>query len=186
MSKTFEQDYAYVSDDFNGYNAFNAGHGLYMMTVVSSTNSMRALKFDYGMLPVPKYDESQEQYHSRICDAWIYCVPVTNPEPDRTSMIMEALTCATNDIVWPAYGERAMYYKNLRDEESKDTLEIIRSTLTMDAGEVIWHDIVDPVRNFLSEEKVDITSKLTTVNKIADSLIKDCEQKLEIRAAAKD
>lgn len=130
----------------NGYqetmNEFKNEIALFAATVVSRATLLRDMETDYGMLPFPKYDEKQENYYSRVVDGWLHVVPITNPDPERTSVIMEALASGSAIHVIPAYYENVLSQKALRDEDSVEMMDLIRSTRIIDLGECPWYDIV--------------------------------------------
>ncbi len=86
---------------------------------------------DYGIVPLPKLDESQEDYISPSA-LWGYfmTVPKTNPDLDSTSVILDAMSYLSYRDIVPDYYEVVLQTKHIRDEETKDMLDIIRSTRT--------------------------------------------------------
>jgi len=86
---------------------------------------------DYGIVPMPKFDESQEEYISPVA-LWSYflTVPVTNADMDTTSQILDALSYVSYRDIIPVYYDVVLQIKNIRDEETRDMLDIIRSTRT--------------------------------------------------------
>ena len=123
---------------------FEDNLGLFFIQFVGIIPTLRAMETDFGILPFPKYDETQQKYHSRVIDGWINCVPNNAPDCERTSIIMEALAVESKNITVPAYFETALRTKYARDDESQDMLDIIHANRTMDLGDVFY---MDPVRN---------------------------------------
>jgi hypothetical protein len=111
---------------------FTSGNLLLMncYLYLSANNYFRNADFDYGILPLPKYDEAQENYRSFAEGAYVG-VPVTNKEYERTGIIMEALAAEGYKQIYPAYVELALKEKYLRDAESKEMLDIIINTYTV-------------------------------------------------------
>ena len=101
---------------------------------------LRGMETDFGILPIPKYDEVQErhwsQVNSNMGDA--LAIPVTGSDEDteRTGIILEALTAESKYTLQPAYYDINLYGKYVRDEESGDMLDIILNTTMYDLGEV--------------------------------------------------
>jgi len=86
---------------------------------------------DYGIVPMPKFDESQEEYISPVA-LWAYflTVPITHTELDTTSKILDAISYVSWRDIVPVYYDIVLQVKNIRDEETSDMLDIISSTRT--------------------------------------------------------
>ena len=159
-----------------GHVLFANGVSLFEVTNVGALQSMREMDNDFGILPIPKYDEAQQNYRSRTIDGWLYCVPMTNSDLERTSVIMEAMAVGAKNIIVPAYYEVALKEKYTRDLDSKEMFELIYNTRAFDMGDVYW---MDAIRNVYvpemirgNTEFVSITEKrLGSMNKvIADAI----------------
>ena len=122
---------------------FEENLGLFYVNGVGEIPMLRAMETDFGILPFPKHDETQDRYYSRIVDGWPNCVPVTAPDPERTGVVMEALAVESKNITVPAYYETALRTKYARDDESQEMLDIIHANMTMDIGDTFY---MDPVR----------------------------------------
>lgn len=97
----------------------------------------RNMEHDFGILPYPMYDETQEDYYHLIAThvAPGICVPTTNVKNlDMTCHLLEALAYESRDTVTKAYYDVNLYTKMARDDESGDMLDIIFSTKRYDLG----------------------------------------------------
>ncbi|MCL2816443.1 MAG: hypothetical protein FWD23_17750 [Oscillospiraceae bacterium] len=168
---TDKNNAAYAPDIVS--NQFENNLGLFYVSFVGQVPNLRAMETDFGILPVPKYDESQDKYYSRVIDGWINCVPITAQDLDRISIIMEALAVESKNITMPAYFETALRTKYSRDDESKEMLDIIYANRTTDLGDTFY---MDPVRNtyvsVLMAKKNDFASSveknMKAINKVLD------------------
>ncbi len=93
----------------------------------------RSLDVNFGILPYPKLDESQKDYITLVGDGNVFSVPVT-ADPAFSSLILEALAVESVESVTPAFYDRCLEGKILRDEESKAMLDIIFASKTFDVG----------------------------------------------------
>lgn len=86
----------------------------------------------WGLLPLPKYDESQNGYQSLLsADAPIFCALSNTTNYETSGLILEALNASCHEYVQDAYmNERINYY--LRDNDSINMLEIIVNSATTD------------------------------------------------------
>ncbi len=124
-----------TSKDYDARKIFSDGRGLFFDGLLTEVNDMRDMNDDYGFLPVPKYDETCEKYYTKV-DAGNHmpCIPKTTSDPERTSIILEALAAEGYRTVIPAYYEVALQRKYTRDTESADMLDIIKDGRVFDIG----------------------------------------------------
>lgn len=160
------------------YKVFTDEKTLFCTTVVGKLPLLRKVNWDYGVLPWPKYDSDQTQYSSRIVDAWLHVVPVTNPDPERASVILEALASGSLKLVFPAYYENYILGKTIRDNESVNMLEIVRSTRVFDWGSVTWAESIRaPIENqVFVNQSMSVSRVCQSQAKIVAGLIKEAEE----------
>lgn len=160
---------------------FSKNTGLFAATVIGRVQNLRTMETDYGLLPFPKYDEEQDQYYSRVVDGWLHVVPITNPDPERTSVIMEALASGTARHIIPAYYDNVISMKALRDEESIEMLDIIRSTRILDLGECPWYETIRGPYSYqlLNDMTVQFASLNASIAPQVEALINDALTALE-------
>ena len=99
-----------------------------------SLKELRGMENSYGVVPYPKYTES-DVYTSSV-DAGVHTmiIPHTAKDPERTSVILEALSAEGNRIVMPAFYEKSLQIKYTRDDISVQMLDIIKDTRVFDFG----------------------------------------------------
>ena len=100
--------------------------------------TFREMKTDYGIIPYPKYDETQESYYSRVEGGNPYFVPITAGDPDFSGAMLEALACESHNRVIPTYYETALKSKFTRDEQSAQILDLIMNTRVYDFGDTFF------------------------------------------------
>lgn len=92
----------------------------------------RDIKTDFGILPLPKFDENQECYCTYgNCHA-IY-IPATNKHLDETGFITEALGAASGELTDVYYGV-CLESKYTRDEQSFEMIELATEKIIFDMG----------------------------------------------------
>ncbi|MCL2814687.1 MAG: hypothetical protein FWD23_08810 [Oscillospiraceae bacterium] len=121
---------------------FASGFGLFHVDGLKSIPLLRSMEADFGVLPIPKYDEKQEKYYSPSGRGWLNCAPVTTPDLQRTSIIMEILAVESKNYTLPAYIEIMLRTKYARDEESEEMLDIIYNGRTLDLGETFYWPVI--------------------------------------------
>ncbi len=106
---------------------------LTMLDIGGLYNFLRDIEFEFGILPLPKLDETQDQYYT-FCGAGIIGIPVNASNPDRTAIVMEALQYYSYEYVRPAFFDIVLQNKALRDKESYEMMTIIQNTKIFDVG----------------------------------------------------
>lgn len=87
----------------------------------------RSMEDDFGVLPYPKMDETQEGYRNQVA-SWVcpaISVPATNTDADFTGYMLEALARESVDTVAAAYIDVNLMTKVTRDDDSAEMLRLI-------------------------------------------------------------
>ena len=117
---------------------FENQRALFIIGFLNSARRLRGMEIDFGVLPQPKLDKTQESYISgfNIHAMGLLSVPVTAPNLERTGIITEALSAESRYTVQPAYYDLSLKGKYVRDNESEDILDILIDTRSYDLGYV--------------------------------------------------
>ncbi len=109
---------------------FIDGKALFYQTSLCNTFEMRAMEADYGIIPGPKMDEKQENYASPLAASFLSLVsiPATNPDPEATGILLNALGYYSAEILTPALYESVLPAKLARDEESTRMIDIMNES----------------------------------------------------------
>jgi hypothetical protein len=97
----------------------------------------REYSSEYTIIPYPKYNETQELYHTYMdARAGAVAIPITADDESRanTGLILEALACASYNDVVPLYLESVTHSKYSRDPESIEMLDYISAGRVWDIG----------------------------------------------------
>lgn len=97
---------------------------------------LRDFNDSFGVLPVPKYDESQDGYRSMMA-TWgtlMTTIPATASDPERTGVILDALAYDSHMNLLEPYYETYLTQKGARNEDSADMLQIVRDTRVINVG----------------------------------------------------
>jgi hypothetical protein len=110
---------------------------LFTIAGVREVNTMRSMESDYGILPVPKYDEDQEDYSSLV---WVHDDSVMGildaaGDKDMVSLVVEAMSYHSWYDVYPKFYDTVIMGRSTRDEQSKEMLEIVFRTRLYDPGQ---------------------------------------------------
>ena len=123
----FGQTFDPANPDMKITAKFGQGDALIAATKIYALENLRESDVLYGIVPYPKYDTAQENYYSHVDGrASLLFVPYILPESEYEYVggLLEALTCATTNMVMPViqlsallgrYSEDSEAYKHLQD-----------------------------------------------------------------------
>ena len=112
---------------------FREGRGLFWVQLMVSSDGLRDAEFDFGILPLPKLDEEQEQYISYLhTKTSLISVPVITTDTDTIACVIEKMCEVSGNILRPAYFDVLFDGIIARDPESTKMLDIIYSNVYMD------------------------------------------------------
>lgn len=94
---------------------------------------LREIEFDFGILPMPKFDAAQESYRV-FCGAGLIGVPTNAPDPERTSVIAEALAYYSYEFIRPAFFDIVLENKAVREESAYRVLQMMHENKVFDFG----------------------------------------------------
>jgi hypothetical protein len=117
---------------------FVEDRALFCAQVLSVVRLYRHMDSDFALLPLPKLDGNQAQYHTPTWWSTAVVIPAATPNIERTGHILEALTAESRRLVRPAYFDVAIGMQYLRDEDSFRMLDLMQSTQTYDIALTIY------------------------------------------------
>jgi len=99
---------------------------------------LRDMEDDFGILPIPKWDASQDRYYAMLNNwhSYTYMLPITVGDIDRNSQVLDAMAYYGRKMIKPAYYDVCLQRKYSRDEESSEMLDIIFTSTCYELGEV--------------------------------------------------
>lgn len=181
-SKMLNNDSVIVVERKLGYEKgdllFPNGQALMSQALVGSIVDFRqSMEDDFGILPFPKYDASQESYHHLISQHWAssVAVPVTCKDFDKVGYVLDTLGAFSPETVTEAVIDKNVMTKSTRDDNSADMLRMIFDTKVFDTSVVFDWGIYGIWGELTSKKEPQIASTLekqaSKINKkIADSI----------------
>lgn len=164
----YENPGSYVGDWGVSGPFWHEGRVLFLNGLFTNASTYRDLEFDFGIIPYPKWDEVQARYYTMSDGAHdVMAVPITTDDPERTSIIVEALNAESYKQVIPAYYETALKVKYTRDEESVQVLDMVLEGRSFDFGYVYdgWQGLAFMVQNLTSRKSKDYASEYQRLEK---------------------
>lgn len=116
---------------------FIEGRSLFYMASVRLTinNLADSNLLNYGILPNPKYDENQKDYHTLMANTYsMYGICSTVTESDMHSAVIEAMASEGYRVVTPAVFETALKLRYSNTDNDSRMFDILRKTSIMEIG----------------------------------------------------
>ena len=173
----------YVEENGNSWPAatswFASGGALFRSTALEPVpRDMRPLDVNFGILPFPKMSAEQDRYYSLPAfTANVIGVPVTT-DGERAAFILEALSRESETGVYPAFYDVLLDGKAVRDEDSKEMLDIIFESKVFDIGYFARvGDITVMFENMVTSGTSDVASTFASSLSAAEAELAElCEQ----------
>ncbi len=170
--------YYHLAQDPNtlvGLVIFKENRGLFNYNGIHAVPNLRGMFSDFGIIPIPKYEESQDTYYA--CPNNVACpffsVPKTVINVDRAGTIIDALARKGKELVRVAFYDITLKDKASRDEESKAMLDLIFDHLVYDVAFFFnFGDIGNMANNMMATKKTNLASTYTAAEKRINSDMK--------------
>ena len=105
---------------------FSENRALFRTGTFGDTVDLRDMKTDFGVLPIPKIDAAQDSYYCMThVDIMPLVIPTTVPDEHKTALLTEALAFESMFALTPSFYEVFLDEKILRDEKSKEMIDIL-------------------------------------------------------------
>ena len=154
---------------------FRSNGALFLVNGMEELIIFRDLDTDIGLLPLPKYDETQDRYYHPFSTYWasIIVIPRNSSTTDFTGHMLEAMNADAYYSTSITYYDVLLAGKSMRDPDSIEMLNIIRGSRTMDT-ELVYNFIglSDIYTQMLNNKSSDIlASSVQRSQKAAEKLI---------------
>lgn len=127
-----------VNGDEMYENLFKNGQIGFALTNLTHPFTLRDMEDDYGILPLPKYNTDQANYASSLNTAFCtsYVIPKTCNDPEMAAACLEVMSGYSVNTLDRSLHEILFESKLTRDAESREILDIVQETISLDWGSV--------------------------------------------------
>jgi len=168
LEKTDGDKYTSISYFVAGQELLNVGTFLYV------TRELRDMEDNYTILPMPKYNETQEQYYCRTFDPMYAMVPITAVDPAMSGAVLEYLSYTAYHNLVPAYIETSLQEKYSRDQDSVEFIQLAFDGRRVDIAELLLFDVFGDqyiYDNVMQKADFGWTSYLESKQKVIESAL---------------
>ena len=161
------------------YAIFTGGRALYCVITLSKITTMLAdMETDYGIVPVPKYDEAQPEYLSFVNGASPFAMVAQNAKDvDFIGSVLEAMAAYNYDNITPKMFEIVTKLQSARDPDSSRMVDYIIRNRIYDFGYFIELEITNVVMNAITQQKETIASDLKSKDRAGKNALKNLMKK---------
>ena len=133
---------------------------------------------EFGIIPLPKYDSTQDEYIATAQEwmATMFMAPRSASNPERTSIILEAMASSAQSKITPVYYDSVLRRKLTRDNESTEMLDIIYDSRVFD---IVYAYNWGKIKNLSSVILQDTNKISSTIASMKNSVISAYEKTLE-------
>ena len=127
------------------HKAFIEGRELFYECGLINVASFRQMDNEFGILPVPMTFEGQDRfYHTVSSDNSSYlALPFGVKDEEDLGVVIEAIAMKSKEMVTPEFYDIQLKYRDTRDDESAEMLDLIFSTRSFDLGSAFrWGNIL--------------------------------------------
>ena len=145
------------------HKAFLEGRELFYMCGLMNGPSFRMMEDEFGILPIPKYYESQDRYYHTISsyNSTVLMIPEGTPDLEDLGLAITAIAEQSRRYVTPAYYDIQLKYRDSRDDESGEMLDLIFASRTFDLG--CYYNWADIRGQYMSLSSADIASRFDAI-----------------------
>ncbi len=171
LDRFYNKDY--FLKESTEWDTFKKDRTLFATAVLAYAVKLRAEDIEFGILPVAKWDEAQENYLNVSPNGHALMIPVTVQDTEFVGNVLEALSYYSSkyyseDAAMPAYFEKALTYKSTRDDESAESLQIIHDNISYVIK--IVQSSFDPYAQF-DRGNMGIASTIKSVSNVQKKLL---------------
>jgi len=158
----------YTKDKVSTAHMFKNRQSVFYITNVGSLYSLRDMEYEFGVLPMPKFNEYQKDYVSYLHPEKATALGVisTGANLYRSSVILENLAAQSHidGGLMECYVEVVLAFRYVNDEKSSKNLHDILKTGRFDMGEIYgWGGLCEAITSICSDGGGKYASSIATL-----------------------
>ena len=168
-----EADYSLMLD---------SGRALFLSSGLCTFGTFRDVETDFGIIPIPKADESQTAYYSTFSPYASRFVgfPLQNADTEFMGTVFDLLSRYGTDTVRTAYYDVLLSGKVARDQKSTEMLDIIFDNMVHDIGATYnWGNVWFTYQQYFSARMENWASTWKAIEKPAQSALEKTLEQIQ-------
>ena len=157
------------------FQTFASGNVMFLSGRFDGAENFREMSDDFGILPHPKLDDTQNKYSGMVADCVLLCaIPVTSLNTDIAGAVIEALNAETYRYVTPAWYETALKIKYSRGSSTSEMIDLIRDSITTNfifAYSPVLANVGQVMRDLVTKKSTDYMSAVAKLEKRTETAL---------------
>lgn len=169
-----------TADSNTYYDVFKNDRTLFITSSLLGSLRLRSMNSTFGLLPLPKFDEKQEDYYTYLNHTTSFLtVPSNVRDPGAIGAVLDSMSYESSENIISIYYDITVSQKGLRNEDSIDMLDIIRSTRGAEFSQIfgITTELQDKLRNMVNNG--DASSAASTIAENKEMVMNNADKLVE-------
>lgn len=176
-----QTDTVYQQSDYE--TPFTEGRALFNVNRAHyASKALRDSELTYGILPVPKYDENQQNYRTVMGNPiTLYAVSRDSAIPETDHAVLECMASEAYRLTTPAIFENNMKKKYSIDDVNAQMYDIVRETVSFELGRFFnqyLNDITDIYFHAVTSNNQNWASTSAKQRKVLDKVMAKMVEKI--------
>ena len=174
------------ANDDDGYsynlNIFPSSRAFFLGGELKDAQVFRDMDDEFGVVPLPKYSESQDQYFTTLdFQMMTFAIPYTQAAPEDAALLLDAMSWETDTKILDVFLGNRIEQKGLRNQDSVEMLHIIFEGLGIDLGEAfdLFGNLSTEIKDSIPQGKSDFASLIERNKKPIVKQMNKIQEKFE-------
>ena len=125
-----EKYYLHMTEWLAPNTVFGEGRALFQISAFDQAYRIKNTGVDYGILPLPKYDEQQTRYYTVNNATGCFTIFTTCDDLEFSSIMLNAWNYYSYQIIYPQYKESFYKYNIAGESEDSSMIDLIFESMT--------------------------------------------------------
>ncbi|MBQ1206287.1 MAG: extracellular solute-binding protein [Clostridia bacterium] len=160
---------------------FGQNRALFRTSAFSAIKKLRAYDDaqEFGIVPYPMVNEEQDQYYTYCAAKYAYAAVIPTSlqgtDAEYAAFMLEAMAYGGRKYITPAYYETTLKYRDLRDDESGEMLDLVFSNVVYDLGIIYeFGGVSNMIQDMMKDNSTDVASTFESKRDSIQDAIDTC------------
>ncbi|MBO5786525.1 MAG: extracellular solute-binding protein [Clostridia bacterium] len=165
---------------------FGQNRALFRTSAFSAIKKLRAYDDaqEFGIVPFPLMTEEQDTYYTYCSARYAYAIAIptslSREEAEFSAFMLDVMAFGAKKYITPAYYETTLKYRDLRDNESGEMLDLVFSNVVYDLGIIYdFGGIGGMISELMSTNSTNIVSAFEAKKDMIQEAIDQCVESYE-------
>ena len=166
---------------------FGQNRALFRTSAFSAIKKLRAYDDadEFGIVPNPLVTEEQDEYYTYCSAKWAYAAVIPTSlqgsDAEYAAYMLELMAYGGMKYITPAYYETTLKYRDLRDDESGEMLDIVFSNVVYDLGIIYeFGGVSSMIQEMMGNNSTEVASTIEGKTSAIEEAITKCVESYEV------